>query len=84
MIILVNFDWYGTAEKLKKMDIITVLLSTHPHPPEEADSIINHKVKHFKLNKFFNEIHATRKYHGSKGEFIAGILKATSLLKVEF
>ena len=34
----------ATLKKLKEMKVITVLLSTHPHPPKEADAIIQHKV----------------------------------------
>lgn len=71
----------ATLKKLKKQKIITVLLSTHPHPPKEADTIINHKVSYFKLNEFFDEIHATREFHGSKGEFIVRILKERSFFK---
>ena len=71
----------STLKKLKKLGIITILLSTHPHPPKEADSIINHKVKHFNLNELFDEIHATREYHESKGEFIAKILKERGISK---
>ena len=63
------------------MGIITVLLSTHPHPPEEADSIINHKTTYFKLNDLFDEIHATRECHSSKGEFIVKILKERGISK---
>lgn len=65
------------------MGVITVLLSTHPHPPKEADSIINHKVAHFMLNNLFDEIHATREYHGSKGEFIVKILKKRGIPKTK-
>lgn len=71
----------STLSRLKRMGIITVLLSTHPHPPKEADARINHKVKHFKLNALFDEIHATREYHGSKGEFIVKILKKRKIPK---
>tara|TARA_Y100000310_G_scaffold345189_1_gene462503 strand:+ start:3110 stop:3640 length:531 start_codon:yes stop_codon:yes gene_type:complete len=71
----------STLKKLKKMGVVTVLLSTHPHPPKEANSIINHKARHFKLNELFDEIHATREYHGSKGEFIGKILKERKLSK---
>ncbi|MCK5084953.1 MAG: HAD-IIIC family phosphatase [Candidatus Pacebacteria bacterium] len=72
---------FSTLKKLKKMGVVIVLLSTHPHPPKEADFIINHKVKHFKLNEFFDEIHATREYHESKGEFIVKILKERRIQK---
>ena len=71
----------STLRKLKKRGVITVLLSTNPHPPKEADSIINHKIRHFKLDELFDEIHATRKYHGSKGEFIVKILKERKISK---
>ena len=71
----------STLKKLKKMGVITVLLSTHPHHPKEADSLINHKVKHFRINDLFDEIHATREHHGSKGEFIVRILKKRGISK---
>ena len=73
----------SALKKLKKMGVITILLSTHPHPPKEADSIINHKVTHFRLNDLFDEIHATREFHGSKGEFIVKILKERSIPKTK-
>ena len=73
----------STLKKLKKMGVITVLLSTHPHPPKEADSIINHKISHFNLGDLFDEIHATREYHGSKGEFVVKILKERSIPKTK-
>lgn len=73
----------STLKKLKKLGIFTVLLSTHPHPPKEADSIINHKVTHFRLNDLFDEIHATREYHESKGEFIVKILKERDIPKTK-
>ena len=71
----------STLKKLKKLGIITVLLSTHPHPPKEATAIINHKILHFKLNGLFDEIHATREFHASKGEFIVKILKQRGITK---
>lgn len=71
----------ATLRKLKKQEIITVLLSTHPHPPDEADTIIQHKVLHFKLSQLFDEIHATREVHTSKGEFIVEILKKRGIPK---
>ena len=70
-----------TLKKLKEYKIYTVLLSTHPHPPEEADAIIQHKIAHFKLRRLFDEIHATREFHASKGEFIAKILKKRGIPK---
>jgi len=69
----------SALKKLKKMGVITILLSTHPHPPKEADS----KVTHFRLNDLFDEIHATREFHGSKGEFIVKILKERSIPKTK-
>lgn len=70
-----------TLKKLKKLGVITVLLSTHPHPPKEAQVLIHHKVKYFQLSEFFDEIHATREFHASKGEFICKILKKRGIAK---
>lgn len=68
-------------KKLRKMGILTVILSTHPHPPEEAEVIINGKIKHFRLEGLFNEVHATKAYCKSKGEFIIKILKERNIPK---
>jgi len=70
-----------TIKKLKKMGILTIVLSTHPHPPKEANAIINHKIKHFKLTELFDEVHATREHSGSKGEFMIEILKKRKIPK---
>lgn len=70
-----------TLEKLKKKGMITILLSTNPHQPKKAASIINHKARYFKLDQLFDEIHATREYHCSKGEFILKILEERHLPK---
>jgi len=70
-----------TLKELKKRGVVLIILSTHPHPPKEADKIIKGKVKHFNLHKLFDEIHATREYHRSKGEFITKILKRRGISK---
>ena len=70
-----------TIKKLKGMGVITVILSTHPHPPKEADAVIRHRIKHFGLEELFDEVHATREYPGSKGEFILKILKKRKIPK---
>jgi FMN phosphatase YigB (HAD superfamily) len=71
----------STIKSLKGMGVITVVLSTHPHPPKEADALIRSKIKHFALDQLFDEIHATREYHGSKGEFILRILAKRKIPK---
>jgi len=58
---------YSTLKKLKKKGIITILLSTNPYPPRKADMVIKGRVKHLKLNNLFDEVHATKEYHSSKG-----------------
>jgi len=63
-----------TLKRLKKVGMILVVLSTHPHPPKEASSLIKRKIKHFQLDELFDEVHATREYHGSKGDFMLKIL----------
>jgi len=71
----------STIKRLKRMEIITVILSTHPHSPKEADVIIKYKIKHFKLEELFDEVHATRVYPGSKGEFVLKILRQRKIPK---
>ncbi len=71
----------STLRKLRKKGIITVVLSTHPHPPKEANDLINRKIQHFKLSNLFDEVHATREYHESKGEFIIKILHERGIAK---
>ncbi len=70
-----------TIRTLKKMGILTIVLSTHPHPPKEADAIINNKIRHFELDKLFDEVHATREHSGSKGEFMVEILRRRKIPK---
>jgi phosphoglycolate phosphatase-like HAD superfamily hydrolase len=70
-----------TLRKLKKLNIILVVLSTNPYPPKEADAVIKGRVKHFQLGDLFDEVHATREYHGSKGEFMLKILQERGIPK---
>lgn len=70
-----------TIKRLRAKGIILVILSTHPHPPEEADAILNKKVKHFELDQLFDEIHAARPYRESKGEIMLKILKRRKIPK---
>lgn len=69
--------------RLKKMGIITVILSTHPHEIDEAYKILNKKVRYFKLEDLFTEVHATREYYESKGEYIIEILKRLKIPKTK-
>ena len=64
--IMVTPTTINTLRKLKKLGIINVILSTHPHPPKEAEVIINHKVKHFNLKDLFDEVYATLRSKKSK------------------
>lgn len=73
---------FSTLKKLKKLGIITVILSTHPHKEKQANVIIKNKVAHFKLDDLFDEIYATREYPSSKGEFIVRILKQRNIPKL--
>lgn len=73
----------STLRKLKKMGILTVVLSTHPHEIEEAYKIINKKVEHFNLKELFTEVHATREYHKSKSEYIVEILQKLNISKTQ-
>ncbi len=70
-----------TLKKLKKLGIFLVLLSTHPHPPKEADILLKEKVKHLKLEKLFDEFYSSRDYPEGKGELIVKILKKKHIPK---
>ncbi len=73
----------STLKKLKKMGIVMVILSTHPHEKVEAYTIINKKVKYFNLGGLFTEVHATREHYESKGEYMAEILKRFNIPKTK-
>lgn len=73
----------STLKKLKRMGILTIVLSTHPHEVDEAYRIINKKVEHFNLKELFTEVHATREYHESKGEYIVEILQKLNIPKAQ-
>ncbi len=71
----------STIKKLKQKGIITIILSTHPNSPKEAEAIINQKIKYFKLKELFDEIHSTRDSPKSKANFILRILKKRGIPK---
>lgn len=73
----------NTLRKLKKLGVITVILSTHPHEKVEAYRILNKKVAHFKLEELFTEVHATREHYASKGEYITEILERLDIPKTK-
>lgn len=73
----------NTLRKLKNLGVITIILSTHPHEISKAYQLLNKKVEHFKLKEFFTEVHATREYHASKGEYINEILKKLKIPKTK-
>ncbi len=70
-----------TLRKLKKKGIKLIILSTNPREPKEANAIMQDSVKHFGIKDFFEEVHATRDYHESKGEFILEIIKKLGFSK---
>ena len=70
-----------SLKKLKKMGIALVLLSTHPHPPKEADVILKRKVRHFKLEELFDDIYTSRDNLGGKGAVILRVLRKKHIPK---
>lgn len=70
-----------TLKSLKKSGIITIMLSTHPHPPKEANIILKKKLVHFNLKDVFDEAYATTVAKNSKGKFIEKILKRRNIPK---
>ncbi len=71
----------STIMKLKRKKVITIILSTNPSSPEIANVYLGNRVKHFKLDKLFDEVHATTVEHSSKGEFMLRILKERKILR---
>jgi len=72
---------FETLKKLKKKGIKLVVLSTCPLPPKKANAQIHGNIKHFKLDKFFDEAYGTKDYHDSKGDYIIKILKKHRISK---
>ena len=70
-----------TLRKLKRRGIVTVILSAHPHETKLAYEVISHKVKYFKIDKLFDEVHPSKVYIEAKGEMILKILKERGLKK---
>ena len=70
-----------TLMSLRHHGIITVILSTHPHEPEEAARRLNEKAKYFGLHELFDKVHATAEYIEAKGEKILEILQQNNLKK---
>lgn len=70
-----------TLEELKSRGKYLVLLSTHPHEPEEAHRLLIQKVEHFGLDLLFDEIHAARHYIASKGEIMCKVLEQKGIAK---
>jgi phosphoglycolate phosphatase-like HAD superfamily hydrolase len=71
----------ATLKKLKRMGIITIILSAHPQDKKLAYEIINHKIKHFKLAGLFDEVHPTRTDEAEKGRVVLKLLKKYNLPK---
>ncbi len=68
-------------KKLKRLGIILVLLSTFPHPPKEADIILKGRVKHFKLEKLFDDFYTSRDNPEGKGKVILKVLRKKHIPK---
>ncbi len=71
----------ATLKKLRKLGIILILVSTHPHPPKEADILMKKKVIYLKLDSIFDEFYSSRDYPEGKGELIIRILKKKHIPK---
>lgn len=71
----------ATLRALCKRNIVIVLLSTHPHSPKEANEILQEKVRHFHLEKYFDVVIATRTKPASKAQYIVKVLKKLSISK---
>ena len=70
-----------SLKKIKNLGIILVLLSTHPHPPKEADVILKKKVKHFKLGELFDYFYTSPDRPEGKGKIILKVLRKKHIPK---
>lgn len=70
-----------SLKKLKKLEIILVLLSTHPHSPREADVLLKSKVKHLRLENIFDDVYTSRNKQEGKGNEIVKILQKKNIPK---
>ena len=64
-----------TLKQIRKMGIVTVVLSASPHAIGSANDELKFKIAHFGLNTVFDEVYATRNYPESKGRFIKKYLR---------
>lgn len=70
-----------TLKVLQERQIVTVILSTHPHQAEEAARRLDEKVKHFDLVELFDEVYATAEYPEAKGEKILEVINRHNFTK---
>ncbi len=70
-----------TLKKLKKTGSLLIILSTHPQPKKEADVALDTKIRHFKLETLFDEVHTARAVPTGKGKVIEQVLKRRRIQK---
>ncbi|OGL66742.1 hypothetical protein A2856_03180 [Candidatus Uhrbacteria bacterium RIFCSPHIGHO2_01_FULL_63_20] len=70
-----------TLKKLRRSGVVLILISTHPHPPKEADEFLKGKMRHLDVERLFDAYYAARDYPEGKGELIVRILKRQGILK---
>jgi len=71
----------STLRILRKMGIITVVISTHPHPVKIANALLKNKIDHFELEHLLDEARTSRNVIHGKGDVITRILKRRGLPK---
>ncbi len=64
-----------TMRKLRKLGIMTIVVSTNPGKARAADTEVKKKVSHFKLDALFDEVHSARPVPSGKGAVIKRVLK---------
>ena len=74
-------DVVETLKNLKELGIKLVVLSTSPHKKKITNELMRRSVEFHGLSDLFDEVHATRDYPESKGEFILMILEKYGLSK---
>ena len=70
-----------TLRKIKDNGIKMVVLSASPLPPKEAQKRLEGTLNKFGIREFFDEVHATKTYFESKGEYMLKIIKKYGIMK---
>jgi phosphoglycolate phosphatase-like HAD superfamily hydrolase len=74
-------DTLDVLNKLKRLDVLIVVVSTHPQEEVEANKRLAKKIEWLGLGDLITEFHATSAYKDAKGEMLLKVLAKYNLPK---